>query len=536
MSKKIVKGNSGMIEGINLVAETIKVTLGPKGKCVAIQSSFGGPEVTRDGATVAKSISPEDPAVSMGAELIKAASIRTEEMVGDGTSSTAILAQDMVNTGSAMLARESWINVNEYKEGMELALEAVKKYIASKAIPVGDDAEGLERVRRVATVSANNDSSVGDLIVECMKKVGQDGVITADRSSGLDTVIEVTQGFKVERGWASPHFVNSAKDGKCTLENPVILVVSERLSSIPPLVPVIEGVAKQGRSLLVIADEVDEVVLNMLAFNSLQGALKCCVIKGIDFGDSRKNIMEDIAVSVGASQVCPEYGLTLAKATLEHLGSADKVVISKDSAVIYGGAGDPARVADRLEVLKERLADPKTSPYEKSKFKTRVAALSGGVAVIKAGGASETEQANRKATIEDAILASQSAHSEGISAGGGWTLYQASVELSKTTLSDNRSVQAGVDLVLGSLQVISETIATNYGEPLERVRAEAEKGWGFNAKTGLYENLLESGVLDSAKVLRVELENAVSAAAMCLLTETMVIEVPESTECGCGKH
>jgi chaperonin GroEL len=523
MSKKIIKGQAGMIEGINAVADTIKVTLGPKGKCVAIQSSFGGPDITRDGATVAKGISLKDPIQSMGAELIKNAAVKTEEQAGDSTSSTAILVQEFVRRGSRFI-QDPEVNMNELKDGMEKAVEETKAYISKTSEPVADD---LEKIRRVATISANNDKAIGNLIVEAMEKVGIDGVITADFGSGLDTSIEVTQGFKILRGWASPHFVTSQSDAKCVLENPVILVVSERLSTIPPLAPVLEAIAKQGRELLIIADEVDDIVLNMLAFNNIQGALKCCVVKGIDFGDSRRNIMEDISVSVGAHHVCPEYGLSMSDVTLEMLGSAEKAVISKDTCIIYDGHGDADQIKDRLEVIKDRLKDPSVSDYEKTKFKARISGLSGGVAVIRAGGASDTEKKNRKATIEDAILASQSAISEGVVPGGGWTLVKASTAVN---IPDNatESEKLGYHVILDSLPVITKTIAENYGISGEVVVAKTLEGdQGFNAKTGTWGDLKADGVLDSAKALRVALENAVSAAGMCLLTDAVVYDEPE---------
>ena len=313
------------------------------------------------------------------------------------------------------------------------------------------------------------------------------------------------------------------------------MVISEKMSNIPPLAPILEEIAKQGRSILFIADEIDDVVLNMLAFNTIQGAIKCCVIKGIDFGDSRKNIMEDIAVSVGAKFICPEYGISLAdKITLDMLGSADKVVISKDSTIIYGGNGDPDRISDRLEVLKDRYKDPGVSPYEKTKFKSRISGLSGGVAVIRAGGASETEKNNRKATIEDAILASQSAISEGIVAGGGYTLIEASQDIKNrlSTIDDLTEDEIkGINIISDSLPVITKTIAINSGLSGDVVVNKLiSTKTGYNAKTGEWGDLVKMGVLDSAKVLRVCLENAVSTASMCLLTDSIIVEEEEENK------
>lgn len=529
MAKEIMyeKGQSKLIEGLNKVADAVKVTLGPKGRCVAIQTGFGIPDITRDGATVAKSIELKDLTENLGAQLIKDAAKKTEELAGDGTSSITVLTQELVSKGLRYNTRNS--NMNEVKSGMDKAVSWVTDYIREKSIPVEGD---LEKIRRVATISANNDPSVGNLIVECMEKVGAEGVIVADKTSGLETMIEVVEGFKVERGWASPHFVTSPADGTCVMENPLICVSGEKISSVPQIIGVVEAAMKAGQPLLIICDDMDEVVMTTIVVNVLQGALRCCVVKGVDFGDSRKNIMADIAVAVGATYICPEMNLKTSEAKLESLGSANRVVVSKDSCVIYQGYGDAEEVKERLEVLKKRMEDPGISSYEKNKFEKRISCLSGGIGIIKAGGASDAEKDNRKATIEDAILASKSAIAEGVVCGGGYIFVKAHEE-GKAYLEEHKNEftedeYVGAEVVFDSLPIIMKTIGENSGVQgdvlVERVKTHQDWGVGYNAKTGKISNLLEDGILDSAKVLRVSLENAVSTASLCLLTACTVVD------------
>lgn len=525
MSKKIETTNAGMINGIKKSVEVISQTLGPKGRCVAIQNSFGNPEITRDGATVAKAISLSDPSENIGVSLVKAAATKTEEQAGDSTTTTSILIKEMVEKGERYLTTGS--NLTEIKEGMDMAVKAVSEFVKTQSIQVDGD---LEKIRKVATISANNDPKIGDLIVEAMEKVGENGVIVADLSSGLETTIEVVEGFKIDRGWASPHFITSPEDGKCVMENPVILVAGEKISSVPQILPAVEASMKvlKGRPLLIFCDDMDENVMTTLVMNVLQGALRCCVVKGIDFGDNRKNVMEDIAVATGGSYICPEYGVTTADVTAESLGGADKVVVSKDSCIIYHGHGDSDDVKSRLAILRKRVDDPGCSDYEKTKYEKRISCLSGGIGIIKAGGASETEKVNRKATIDDAILASKSAISEGVVPGGGSVFLRASRLIPEKGLTPDQ--YTGYKLVLESLPIVTKTIASNSGASgdvvIERILTKRDPEFGYNAKTGRYVNLLKEGVLDSAKALRVSLENATSAAGMCLLTSYVLTDIP----------
>lgn len=525
---------SRIIEGVIKTSDAIKTTLGPSGKCVAIHSGFGV-EITRDGATVAKSVSFSDPILDMGAQLVKKAASRTEEQCGDSTSTTSLLIKEFCVKGQRSL--NTGRNVNEIKSGMDKAMRWVREYIKKNSIAVDGD---FDKIRQVATISANNDPEVGNLVVECMEKVGINGVITAEMSSGLDTQIDITTGMKLERGWCSPHYVTTPEDGKCTMENPYILVVGEKISSVNQMLGILQKLVESARPFLIICDDIDDVVNSTLIMNTLQGAIRCCVVKGIDFGDGRKNIMADVATAVGATYLTPETGKSVTTAELEDLGSAKKVIVSKDNTIIYEGAGDPTEISSRADILKARLKDPTISEYDKTKFEKRLANLAGGIGIIKAGGASEAEKVNRKATIEDSILASKSAIEEGCVPGGGYVYYKASIDIMKDKSfwkSLEGDEKEGVEIISSSLPCILRTIAENSGKSgdvvLEDLKKSTSKPWGYNAKTKKYGYLLEEGVLDSAKAIRVALENSVSAAAMILLTDCTVIDEPEEKTCDC---
>lgn len=539
MTGKIINHNTArakVLDGVVKAANAISVTLGPSGNCVAIDNGMMGVEITRDGATVAKSIQFSDPHENMGAHLIKRAASRTEEQAGDATSTTSVLIKSMCELGVDQVMRG--VNANELKSGMLKAQNYITKFIKENSINVDGD---LEKIRRVATISANNDPEVGNLIASGFEKVGlEGGILTADLSSGLDTVIEVTTGMKLERGWASPHYVTTPEDGKCSMDSPYILVVGEKLSSVNQIVNALESVSKTGRPLLIVCDDIDEVVNSMLVLNVLRGALRCCVVKGVDFGDGRKNIMQDLATAVGATYFCPENGTSITDAKLEDFGTAGKVVVSRDNTVIYEGSGDVNEIKERVEVLKSRMSDPNISDYDKTKFSKRIAGLSGGIGIIKAGGASEAEKLNRKQTIEDAILASTSAISEGCVPGGGWLLLKAANEVTKDKafwngLTENE--KRGAKVVFDSLPSILGTIAENAGDSKDLVVNTVKQffgnkkkdGWGYNAKTRKYVNLLEEGILDSTKALRVSVENAVSTSSMVLLIDCSLTEEKEET-------
>lgn len=542
MAAKVIrtgdKVQEKVLNGVDKAVEAIKLTMGPSGKGVLI-SEFGGSRISRDGATVAKSIEFSDKEENMGADLVKKASSSSEERSGDGTSTTAILIQEFCKKGQRAVGHGA--NVNEIKSGMLKAGKWIENYIDKNAIPVGDD---LEKVRKVATIAANNDSEIGDLIVEGMKKVGMSGLITVEISQSLDTSIAITEGMKLDRGWASPHYADPAT-GVCTLENPFILVTGERLSSIPQIMSLMTeyGQHSGGRPLLVITEDIDELVTNFFIINTLRGALRVCVVKGIDYGDGRKNIMQDVATATGAVYVCPENAKTIAETTLADLGSARKVVIDKDKTIIYEGNGDPEAVKARAEVLKSRLESDSVSQYDKTKFEKRLANLVGGIAVIRVGGSSEAESQNKKDIVEDAVLASKCAVEEGCLPGGGYTYIKAGQAIMKDKdfwKGLTEDTKEGAMIVVNALPIVLKTISNNCGMSSDVILNEflgsKKENWGFNAKTKRFEDLIGAGVLDSAKVLRVAIENAISAASMILLIGCTIYDEDKKNACDCNDH
>ena len=538
MEGKIIEHGSitqdKIISGVIKAADAIKTTLGPAGKCVAIDDGMGTPTITRDGSTVAKSISFSDPAENMGAQLVKNAATLTEKKVGDSTSSTAILIKEFCTRGQKALGTGG--NVNEIKSGMLKAGKWMENYIKQNSVPVSGDPE---KIKRVATISANNDPEVGDLVVQAMKKVTENGLITADLASGLDTVVDVTTGMKLGRGWSSPQYVTNQDDATCTMENPYILVAGEKISSVNQVIGLFQAVIQNGggRPLLIVCDDIDDTVNTTIIINVLRGALSCCVVKGIDFGDARKNAMNDIAVSTGATYVCQENGIALVDVTLENLGTAKKVVVGKDSTIIYEGGGDPDEIKNLSGILSKRLQDPSISDYDKTKFEKRLANLTGGIAIIKAGGASEAEKLNRKATIEDSILASRSAIDEGCVPGGGYIYYRGAYEMERDK-SFWKGLQGdeteGAKIVSNSLSVIMKTVVQNAGESFdvisEHIKNKFSKNIIYNAKTKKYEEAFQGDVIESAKGLRVALENSISTASMILLIDCTIIDEPETPE------
>lgn len=530
MAKIVIKGEEArkrVMDGVVETADAISTTLGPAGRFVAIENSMVGPEISRDGATVAKSISFKDGAKNTGAMLVRKAATLTEDLVGDGTSTTSCLIKEFCKTGEKYI--RNGYNVSEIKSGMIKTGEWVKEFIKNNSIEIDND---LEKIRKVATISANNDKEVGDLIVESMNKVGIDGVITAELSSGLDTVVDITEGMKIERGWASPEYATEKADGKCIMEDCFIFVCGTRLSNVNQLIPFLELIQKDGgnKPFLLICDGIDDIVNSTLLINTMRGTIRCCVVKDIDFGDGRKNQMQDIATKVGATFFCTENGNDIKDIEFEDLGHASRVVVSRDSTIIYEGDGKPEEIKARAEILKKRLADPTTTPYDKIKFSKRLANLTNGIAVIKAGGATEVEKCNRKATIEDAILASKSAISEGCVPGGGYIYYKAAQAIQKDkkwwkSLEGNEDI--GANIIVESLPSILRTIAENAGYPGDvalECMSNQKAGYGFNAKTRKWGNLIDEGILDSVKAARVALENSISTASMILATDCIILE------------
>ena len=523
-----------VIKGVTLSVQAVEKTLGPSGKCVAINSGFGAPEITRDGATVIKSIAFSDQAMNMGAQLVKKAASLTESQCGDATSTCSILIRELCLKGQRAI--NSGANVNEIKSGMLKAGKWMENYIRSKAIAVDGD---LEKIRRVATISANNDPEIGDLIVDCMSKVGIHGVITSDLSAGLDTEIDITTGMRIERGWLNPMYVTNPSEGTCVMENAYVVLAGEKISNVNQLINILQQIQEVGNSrpFLLICDDIDQNVNAMLIQNVLRGALRCCVIKSVEYGDARKNLMQDIAVATGGVYLTPEFNKPVAEATIQDLGVAKKIVISKDSTTILEAGGDPEQIKGRAAILAKRLEDPTISDYEKNKMEKRIAGLVGGIGVIRAGGATEAEKQNRKATLDDAILASKSAIAEGCVPGGGYTYLKGS-EVVKEDKAFWESLSGdevdGANIVFSSLPGILYTIAKNSGNKGDVVVEEVKKmeeNHGYNAKTKqLNVNLIEEGVLDAAKVARVALENAISTASMILLIDCTIIDEKVDSE------
>ena len=532
MEGKVIKnGEISQEEIINGVVETVdavKTTLGPAGKGVAI-FSLGFPEITRDGATVAKSIQFSNPGKNIGAQLVKKAAALTEEQAGDGTSTCSLLTKELCLRGRKAVQTGS--NVNEIKSGMLKAGKWVENYIKSVATPINGD---FDLIGKVATISANNDPEVGNLVVQGMKTVGINGLLTTDAASGLDTIIDITTGMKLDRGWASPQYVTDPATGECVIENPYVLVCSEKLSSVNQIAPIMQAVMNEGsgRPILIICDSIDDIVNTTIVLNVLRGAIRCCVVQGLDFGDNRKNVMNDIAIATGGTFICPENGLAVADATVAHLGGAKKIVVNRDSTIIYEGYGDPDEIKNLAGILSSRLADPKITEYDKSKYSKRLANVEGGIAIIKAGGATEAEKANRKATIEDSILAAKSAIAEGFVPGGGYVYFKASREVEKDRAfwkSLEGDEIEGAKIVFSSLPVVMKTVASNSGASGDVILEEAGKkkdNIGYNAKKKTFVNLLDDGILDSAKVIRVALENSISTASMILLIDCTITDEP----------
>ena len=525
MGKKIKQGQGKIIEGLVKAVDTVKVTLGPAGHCVAISDDFQV-STSRDGANILKTICFDDPELNMGAELVKKASTNTESESGDSTTSCSILTKELVLGGQKAVQTGS--NVNEIKSGMLKAGKWMNEYIKTHAIKIEGD---LEKIRKVATISANNDPEIGDLIVKCMKEVGEEGVITSELGKGLETTIDITKGMRLNRGWSSPHYVTNPEEGKCILSNPYIIVCGEKISSVNQILPIIEVIEKAPRPFLIICDDMDENVNATLVMNTLQGAIRCCVIKGIDFGDSRKNLMADISIACGGSYICQENGISLNNITAEDFGAAEKVIVSRDNTIIVNGYGNDGDIKARLDILKKRIYSADMTDYEKNKLESRIANLGGGIAIIRAGAATEVESKNKKETIEDAILASKSAIEEGCLPGSGYTYYTGAKEMMKDKkfLSDLQGDELeGVKIVEKSLPCIMRTIIENSGESpdliIDAIKKSKKENYGYNAKTKKLGDLLENGILDSAKAVRAALNNAISTAGIILQIDCCVIE------------
>lgn len=537
MSKKILFGEEarGLLkEGVNELANAVKVTLGPSGRCVAIQKAFGSPHLTKDGVSVAKEISLEDPIKNMGAQLVKDVASKTGEDAGDGTTTATILAQKIINEGLKNVT--SGANPLNVKKGIDKAVNAIVTLIRANAIEVGDD---YNKIKNIATISANNDENIGILIADAMQKVKKDGIITVEEAKGTDTYIDIVEGMQIDRGFISPYFVTNDKM-ECELDNPYILLYDRKISSFQSLLGILEKVQRAGRSLLIVAEDVDGDALTALVVNKLRGGLKVCAVKAPAFGDRKKDMLKDIATIVDGVVITEEIGLKLEDVELEALGKANKVVIGKNSTTIIDGAGKKEDIDERVATIKNQISEA-TSDYDKEKLQERLAKLVGGVAVLYVGAGSEVEMKEKKDRVDDALCATRAAIEEGIVPGGGIAYIRAVSQIDFLSF-DNDDEEIGYKIVEKAIEEPFKQIVANTGKEegsviLQKVKELEEYEFGYNAKIGIYENLVESGVIDPAKVVRVALENAASIAGMLLTTECLIVEEKDSkSACNCTQN
>jgi chaperonin GroEL len=521
---------NSILRGVNILANAVKVTLGPKGRNVVIEKSFGAPLITKDGVTVAKEIELENKFENMGAQMVKEVASKTNDDAGDGTTTATVLAQAIFREGAKIVAAGH--NPTEVKRGMDKAVQAVVEELKKIAKPIKGDKE----IAQVGTISANNDSEIGEMISQAMSKVGREGVITVEESKTAQTELETVEGMQFDRGYLSPYFVTNAERMEAVLENAYILIFDKKISSMKDMIGVLEGVAKSGRPLLIIAEDVEGEALATLVVNKLRGTIHVCAVKAPGFGDRRKSMLEDIAVLTGGTLISDELGQKLEQATIKDLGNAKRIVIDKDNTTIIDGSGDKKEIQARVGQIKAQIEET-TSDYDKEKLKERLAKLAGGVAVIHVGAPSEVEMKEKKARVEDALNATRAAVEEGIVAGGGTAILRASriLENFKTTSDEQK---AGVNIIRRGCEEPIRQIASNAGMDgaivLDRVLAEKNAGWGFNALTEEYTDLIKDGVIDPVKVVRCALENAASVASLMLTTETMIAEAPKKEEKGGG--
>ena len=514
-----------MLAGVNILADAVKVTLGPKGRNVILERSYGAPTVTKDGVSVAKEIELKDKFENMGAQMVKEVASKTSDVAGDGTTTATVLAQSIVKEGMKFVA--SGMNPMDLKRGVDKAVIAVVEELKklSKACTTSKE------IAQVGAISANADGEIGKIISDAMEKVGKEGVITVEDGKGLQTELEVVEGMQFDRGYLSPYFINNAEKQMSVLDNPYVLLYDKKVANVRDLLPLLEQVAKAGRPLLVIAEEVENEALATLVVNNLRGILKTCAVKAPGFGDRRKAMLEDIAVLTGGQVIAEEVGLTLEKATLKDLGSAKRVEVDKEETTLIDGAGDPKAIEARVKSIRTQIEET-TSDYDKEKLQERVAKLAGGVAIVKVGAATEIEMKERKARVEDALHATRAAVEEGIVAGGGVAYIRARSALDQIK-GDNPDQEAGIKIVRRALEEPLRQIVANAGEEpsvvLNKV-AEGNGNFGFNAQTEAYGDLVEMGVVDPTKVARTALQNAASVAGLLLTTEAMVAELVEEKE------
>ena len=526
MAKEItfdIDAREQLKQGVDALANAVKVTLGPKGRNVIIEKKYGAPQITKDGVTVAKEIELEDSVNNLGAQLVKEVATKTGDAAGDGTTTATVLAQAIINVGLKNVT--SGANPMDLKRGIDKAVAEVVKSIRKQSQIVGND---YDKIEQVATISANNDSEIGALIAEAMKKVSKDGVITIEEAKGTDTTIEVVEGMQFDRGYISPYFVTNTEKMECEMENPYILIHDKKISSLKELLPILEPAVQSGRPLLIIAEDVDSEALTTLVVNRLRSNLKICAVKAPGFGDRRKEMLEDIAILTGGMVISEERGLKLESATLEMLGTAEKVTIDKDNTIIVNGAGKKQSIADRINQIKAQIAAT-TSDYDREKLQERLAKLSGGVAVLYVGAGSEVEMKEKKDRVDDALSATRAAIEEGIVPGGGVSYIRAIEEVAKLKGS-NDDEKTGIEIIRRAIEEPLRQIVTNAGKEGAVVVQKVSEGtsdFGYNARMDRYENLLAAGVVDPAKVTRVAIVHAASIAGMFLTTECVFVDKKE---------
>jgi chaperonin GroEL len=511
-----------ILRGVNQLADAVKVTLGPKGRNVVLEKKFGGPTITKDGVTVAKEIELKDALENMGAQMVREVASKTSDVAGDGTTTATILAQSIFREGVKAVAAGA--NPMALKRGIEKAVEAVVGEVGKMSTKVENDA----KIAQVGTISANGDSEIGETIAEAMKKVGKDGVITVEESKTMHTELQTVEGMQFDRGYLSPYFVSDPDRMEAVLEEPYILIHEKKISNMKDLLPLLEQIARAGRPLLIIAEEVEGEALATLVVNKLRGTLNATAVKAPGFGDRRKAMLDDIAILTGGKSIMEETGIKLEGVRLEDLGRAKRVVVDKDNTTIVDGAGTPKSIEGRIKQLRAQI-DETTSDYDREKLQERLAKLAGGVAVIKVGAATETEMKEKKARVEDALHATRAAVEEGIVPGGGVALVRASKILS--TLKGEGDEQIGINIIRRACEEPLRQITGNAGFEgaivVEKVANNTNVNFGFNAATGEYQDLVESGVIDPAKVTRTALQNSASVSALMLTTEAMICEIPE---------
>ncbi len=527
MAKEIkfdIESRDALKRGVDALANAVKVTLGPKGRNVVIEKSFGAPHVTKDGVSVAKEIELEDKVENMGAQMVKEVASKTNDIAGDGTTTATVLAQAIVREGLKNVAAGA--NPMDLKRGIDKAVTAVVANLKSQSKEVGNSSE---KIQQVASVSANNDETIGALIAEAFGKVGKEGVITVEEAKGIDTTVDVVEGMQFDRGYQSPYFVTNPEKMIADLDNPYILLVEKKISSMKELLPVLEPVAQQGKSLLIISEEVEGEALATLVVNKLRGSLKIAAVKAPGFGDRRKAMLEDIAILTGGTVISEERGFTMENATIDLLGTAEKVSIDKDNTTIVNGAGDQTAIKARVSQIKAQM-ESTTSDYDREKLQERLAKLAGGVAVLYVGAASEVEMKEKKDRVDDALHATRAAVEEGIVAGGGVALVRAIAALNDLT-GINQDETTGVKIVKRAIEEPLRQIVANAGGEGSVIVAKVAEGsadFGYNAKTDEYVNMLEAGIIDPTKVTRVALENAASVSGMLLTTECVITELPKA--------